>query len=71
MASDKYKYWPIVPVDPSCIPNGYEPVYVGHSKANELTVSEYGDIMSWPEDTDENAIPDLIIRPISNPKNFL
>ena len=63
--------WPLVPVEPAAIPNGYEPVRVGWAKGDEWTARSGNNqtfACFFQGGTDISChSPFLIIRPIPKP----
>ena len=60
--------WPLVPVDPAAIPNGYEAVRVGWPIAGEWTVMGNTSAHRWSCDSSaKEFLPYVIIRPIQKP----
>jgi hypothetical protein len=63
------KDWPMVPVDPECVPEGYEAVRVGFSNPNEWVAIELSDgVKPLPYVSPVvSRLIRLIIRPIPEP----
>lgn len=61
------KGWPLVPVDPAAIPEGYELVRVGWPKVGEAVASLDKSVVPWKLNYAEGISPRLIIRPIPKP----
>lgn len=60
--------WPLVPVDPATLPEGYEPVRVGWPIAGEWTVLANTSAHWWYCDSStKEFLPYVIIRPIPKP----
>ena len=59
--------WPLVPVDPAAIPQGYEAVRAGFPRAGEVAASLDKSAVSWTLNYAEDISPRLIIRPIPKP----
>lgn len=66
IASNEYENWPLVPVDPKAIPEGYEPVRVGWSITGEVSAIA-GGVHVWEDELMSHFAPRLIIRPIPKP----
>ena len=58
--------WPLVPVEPAAIPEGYEAVRVGFPRAGEIAADvPDGDVIRFAENWNADAY--LIVRPIPKP----
>ena len=58
--------WPLVPVEPAAIPEGYEAVRVGFPRAGEIAADvPDGDVIRFAENWNADAY--LIVRPIQKP----
>ena len=57
--------WPLVPVEPTVMPEGYEAVRVGWARPGEVSIQATGQ-MQWSSEYHFDS-PRLIIRPIPKP----